>query len=478
MSNISLKAISDSEVEKIHEETLKVFESVGIKVRHEETLNKLAQAGAQVNQASGLVKLPKELVKELLEQIPHVAVMTGLNGKRLEVGKDNKYYGSLVIDPFIIDYKDGPRRPMLEDVRRNSIVGESLDRISFKARMQYPVSDISEPDSYLKTMEVYLTHNSKHNVALPTSMENLKEWMDVTEVIADAAGLDVNSTPLMSLGMAITSPLQIDGFNVEIIKAAIERCYPVVPTVCPMAGTTCPYSIAGSALIGNIESLAGNLLVQLYKPGHPVLYRSSPSVTDLKSGHDLYFSAECMLFQAIATQMASFYKIPASGIAGGSLTHRPDVQNGAENMLIALSATMLAQNFVFGLGCCHNANGMSSEYIIMQCGLYDMAEYLACGVDTSSYKMSFESIKDVGPGGNFLTDKLTLDLLHGDEFFKSSFVDSSGGYQGNTPGMYEIAHQKADDMVKDYQPTVPAKVREAIKKFFTDKYEDKLVTEM
>ena len=40
--------------------------------------------------------------------------------------------------------------------------------------------------------------------------------------------------------MAVTSPLQIHGMNVEIMKMAMERCYPIISTVCPMAGTTSP----------------------------------------------------------------------------------------------------------------------------------------------------------------------------------------------------------------------------------------------
>ena len=84
-----------------------------------------------------------------------MATETGLNGRVLQVGGRNRYYLSLIIDPFIADYHEGLLRPVLEDVRRHTILGESLARINSMMRMQFPVSDVPEPDCYYKTMEVF-----------------------------------------------------------------------------------------------------------------------------------------------------------------------------------------------------------------------------------------------------------------------------------------------------------------------------------
>ena len=93
-------------------------------------------------------------------------------------------------------------------------------------RMQYPVSDVPEPDSYLKTMEVFLCHLTKHVSIYPTSVENCREWIEVYERIADALGLDLSRHPLLSVAMAVTSPLQVHGLNVEIMNLAIESDSP------------------------------------------------------------------------------------------------------------------------------------------------------------------------------------------------------------------------------------------------------------
>jgi trimethylamine---corrinoid protein Co-methyltransferase len=385
---------------------------------------------------------------------------------------------SLILDPFINDYREGKRSPRLEDVRRHTIIGESLNRISMMMRMQAPVSDVPSPDCYYKTMEVFLSNLTKHVAIYPTSVENCQDWIDVYEVIADTAGLDVNKTPLLSVAMAVTSPLQVHGINIDIMKLAMERSYPIISTVCNMAGTTSPYSVAGTALVSNAEALLPVLISQVYNPGQPVLYGFGPSVTDMRSGHDLYYKVEKMLWKSIACQMGKFYNLPISGETGGSLTHLPDMQNGAESFAYMLTSHLNGQNLFGGVGSMGNANGMSQEQIIMQCGLIDMAEYVCKGVDMSEHKLALDSILKVGPGGNFLAEDLTLELLKSDEFFNSPFFDLSGGYVADARGMYEIAHEKANELVSRYKPTVPEKIQSAIKDFFRGKYQDEKVADM
>ncbi len=478
MSEISFRVLSEGQIYLLHQKTLDLLEKVGIKVTHSEALYKLKKAGAVVNDAAGLVKFPRKLVGDLLSLAPDSALCTGLNKKKLDIGSRNRYYMSLILDPFINDYEQGMRLPRLEDVRRHTIIGESLNRISIMMRMQAPVSDVPEPDCYYKTMEVFLSNLTKHVSIYPTSVENCQDWMDAYEVIADAAGVDVKKTPFLSVAMAVTSPLQIHGINVDIMKLAMERCYPIISTVCNMAGTTSPYSVAGTALVSNVEALLPVLISQVYKPGHPVLYGFGASVTDMRSGHDLYYKAEKMLWKSIACQMGKFYNLPISGETGGSLTHLPDMQNGAESFAYMLTSHLNGQNLFGGVGSMGNANGMSQEQIVMQCGLIDMAEYIAKGVDMSEHKLAFDSIQNIGPGGNFLTEDLTIELLKSDEFFDSPFFDVSGGYIQNAKGMYDIAHEKANELVSNYKCQVPEKIQVAIKDFFRNKYNDKNVADI
>ncbi|MCX7428880.1 MAG: trimethylamine methyltransferase family protein [Planctomycetia bacterium] len=478
MGKMSLGVLSDAEVEKLHEKTLEVLEKTGARITHDEALAKLKAAGARVDEASGRVRFPAAMVNELLARAPATTTLGDAAGRELPLGGDTRLYQSLILDPFVVDYQEGLRRPVLEDVRRHTILGESLQRISGMHRMAFPVSDVPEPDCYYKTMEIFLCHTTKHILAMPTSERDCQDWVDVMAGVAAASGRPVSGPPLVTVGMAVTSPLAIHGPNVEIMKIAMRHGCVILPTVCPMAGTTSPYSVAGTALAANVESLLPTLLAQVYKPGHPVLYAVGPSVTDMRTGNDLYYRTEKMLFKMIGCRMARYYKLPICGEAGGTLTHRPDMQNGAESMMYLLASITGGQNIIGGLGSLHNANGMSAEQIVMQCGLVDMAEFVARGVDTSDRKLAVDSIDSVGPGGNFLTDALTIDLLRSDEFFDSRHLDLTGGYVDGAPGMFEKAHEEVENRISGHRSTVPEAVRDAVRSFCQAKYQAKATADV
>jgi len=477
MSELQWNVLSESELEAINEHTLRVLAETGVKVTHDGALKSLRRRGAQVDEEAQHVRFPRELVAELLASAPATVIYEGINGRRLEVGGDNRYYASLVIDPWVTDYHDGRRRPKLEDIRRHTIIGESLDRISALMRMQYPVSDIPEPDSCLKTMEVFLCHLTKHVSIYPTSVENCRDWFEVYARIAEAMGMDLTQHPLLSVAMAVTSPLQVHGLNIEIMKMAVDFNFPVISTVCPMAGTTSPYSLAGTALLSNVEALVPVLIAQSWKPGHPVLYGFGPSVTDLKSGHDLYYKAEKALFKVMACQLGRFYRLPISGEAGGTMTWRPDVQNGAEGTAYLLASHLSGQNLIGGIGSMDNANGMSGEQIVMQCGLIDLAEYISRGVEVTDEKLARESIQRVGPGGNYMTEDMTLEMMRTGEFYDSPHFDLTGGYESEALGIYDKAHRTADRLVADYVSRVPDEVVETVRRHFADKYQDRSVAD-
>jgi trimethylamine:corrinoid methyltransferase-like protein len=114
MACLQLSVLTQPEIEQMHRS------NPGVRIAYAPFLWKLARAGARVDEASDGVRCPREMVEELRRQAPPVARMTGLNGRVLGVGGGNRYYSSLILDPYVIDYERGPRRPVLEGVRRQS----------------------------------------------------------------------------------------------------------------------------------------------------------------------------------------------------------------------------------------------------------------------------------------------------------------------------------------------------------------------
>src|SRR5438105_15679175 len=77
-----IEALSRDQLMAIHEASLRLLEETGIEFMGAAARSRFREAGAQVDEASGLVKIPRELVKQALESAPSSFVLTPRNPAR------------------------------------------------------------------------------------------------------------------------------------------------------------------------------------------------------------------------------------------------------------------------------------------------------------------------------------------------------------------------------------------------------------
>ncbi|MBI4026434.1 MAG: trimethylamine methyltransferase family protein [Verrucomicrobia bacterium] len=458
--------LTEVQIEKIKRATETILERTGFTVEDADLLKKAHACGAKVDDVSGRVRIPTPLLRELLAQVPATYTIRGILGDQWEVGSKQQHGLAIVTDPWIIDYQtQQPRHPNLEDIRRHTIIAQQIDPVAAISCMDYPVTDCPDATSSLRALEAHLLLHAKHYHVMAATTESFKQWLAIARILAK--GGDIRG--LISAGIAVVSPLMLNSLNCGLLVRAVEEGFAVVPTVCPMAGSTSPYSIAGTLLQANVEALMVAVMAQVIRPGAPFLYIVGPSVTDMHSGHDLYYTLDKVLWKTAASQMGRSYHLPTSAECGGTLTHRDDQQSGAEGMLFMLAAHASKAHMLAGFGSCYNANGMSAEMMLIQREYLKAARFLARGIHTDDFRLGVGNIESAGPGGNFLTDELTVSLLRQDEFFQSDLFDFSGG-RHEAKSLLENAHERVEEMVAGFQSPVPGDVQEDLRRCFYDRY--------
>lgn len=466
MGRLSLRVLSEVEIERIHERSLDVLEQAGVRVLDAECRRVLASAGAHLDAAGDIVRIPRQLVEGARRLAPPIFEIHHQDGRPIRVGGEHRVFGSLVIDPWIIDYDTlQPRRPVLSDVIRHTRLGDALPIVDAIHRMDMPPQDLPPDEAYVRSLEAFATHTTKHLMALPASIESARDWLEVAEIYAD--GQPLGRRRVLSFGVAVTSPLMLTGVNAWILKEGVRRGMATTPVICPMAGTTSPLTFAGTLLVSNAENLFLITLTQLLSPGAPIAYGAGPSLTDLRSGHDIYYHADKMLWKTALVQMGKFYGLPIIGETGGSLVGRYDVQCGMESALLMLPSVVCGQNLMGGLGSCYNAVGMSAEMIVIQADLAALLMRLAGGIDTSEEMLGWESILRAGPGSHFLEDPLTLKMLRAGEFFTAGVFDRLGEHGTGRPeeSMLARAHARVAEILATHTPALPAHIIEDIRRW-------------
>ncbi|MCX6992577.1 MAG: trimethylamine methyltransferase family protein [Kiritimatiellaeota bacterium] len=458
-----LSELSEQQIDRIKQATEEIIAHTGFRVQHGKVRAICRKAGAQVDDAREVVRIPTPLLGELLQQVPSHYTIAGLDGREFTIGGDHQHCMAIVTDPWIVDYAtQKPRRPCLEDMRRHTIIGQRLDQVIYMSRMEFPVTDIAGPCSSTRALETHVLNHNKHQFLMPASLETYRQALEVLDI--KQQGINVARNKLVSVAMPVLTPLTLTDLNLEILLSACENDFPVVPTICPMAGTTAPYSQAGTLLVGHTENIFVAALAQMIKPGHKFLYAMGTSVTDMRTGEDRYYTFDKVLLKSAGVRLAKAYNLPVVAECGGSMTYRYDQQNGAEGMLFMLAALASRANILAGIGSCYNAVGMSAEMMIVQTAWLEAARHLARGITMDEGRLAVESIMRVGPGGNFLTEDLTIEQLRGNEFFANELFDYSAGKEHES--MLERAHARAESLIAGFKSPLSEKTQEDLRRYF------------
>ena len=83
-----------------------------------------------------------------------------------------------------------------------------------------------------------------------------------------------------------------------------------------MAGASSPIDLAGTLVTHNVEVLASLTLNQMAAKGSPVIYGSSTTAMDMRTGTCTVGAPELAMIGAGVAQLSTYYLLP-SWIAGG-----------------------------------------------------------------------------------------------------------------------------------------------------------------
>ncbi len=466
MKLAELAVLDDAEIRKIHAKSLTVLSRAGVRVPDAHCRGALLKAGAKADPGDDRVRLPSELVEECLKLAPPAFDLYGRDGSRLEISTESRAFGSLVIDPWIIDHaSQRPRRPVLADVARHARLGDALDNVGFLYRMDMPPDDVRAEDAEVRTLEAFVLNTTKPMLVAPSSRHSLDLWLELGEILAE--GRPLSERPFLCVCAPVTTPLIFHALNAEIMAEAIRRGLPLCAQTEPIAGTTAPFSFAGGVLMGNCENLFLVAMTQLLRPGTPIAYSVGNGLTDMRTGQAVFYPPDKMLWKIASAQMARFYRLPICGEATGSLVGRYDTQNGIEHALHMLPSVACGGGMFNGLGSCYNACGMSAEMVLIHSDLLRLLERIRGGIEVSDRMLDVEAIVERGPGGHFLEAPLTLEMLRSEEFFTEGCFDRLGERSPNLPGdsLLARAHRRVEELLVSHAPRVSPEVARAVQRW-------------
>jgi trimethylamine---corrinoid protein Co-methyltransferase len=438
--------LSPGDVELLHQASLDILATIGVRVPNGKILDLAVESGAKVDRATEVVKLPPELVTRAISQVGKTHVLYGRDrGKAAEFGHDRFNFNGSSGQHQVLDWENRKRRrPTVADLREAIAVGEALETINITGSLVVP-SDV--PDGTADVISFY--------ELLAGTTKPFTSWVFdgntasiVIEMMRIAAGgtAELRRFPFFEAFIEPVSPLGFRKDSLEILERFVDAGLPVGISPMVQAGATGPCSLAGTLAQENAEVLAGITIVQLLAPGHPVTYGGIAHIFDMKVGGISFGSPEQGLLAAATTQLGRHYGFPIYANAGLTDSKALDAQYGIE-CAATLALAGLAHADIFGhLGIC----GADSAADLVQLVVDDeAAAYFTrvfSGFTVSPQTISLQEIAGAGIGGNFLSSEMTAEKYR-KEFWFPRLMDRSSWDAWEKEGKTSIS-QRAQDRLR------------------------------
>jgi len=458
-----IRELTKEKVLLVKEKIEQALWEIGLRVEMAEIRDRCAAAGAEVR--GDRVHFSPEVLNRLLALAPKTYEIRSPYGKSWTIGDGNQYMAGIVIDPWINDPATGARRPCMEDLLTNLALMEHYKEVVMVSRMDFPVTDYDGDISSYKALEQFFLNIDKHISAYCTSVESLQEYFEIGKALLD--GEPLKDSNLMTVAVATLSPMAVTDINCRLLLEAVKYNLPIVPTTCPMAGTTSPYSLIGTFVQGMAEVIGLCAVLQAVNPGNPYLMAFGPSVASLLDGHDMYYTMDKPVWKLAAAEITACYGLPFLAECGGNTPAGFDMQAGAESMMQMLSGVATNAAVIAGVGSCYNANGLSAENIVIGMSLKHASDFMLRGMRLDEIEEGVESIERQKDEGYFLIDDLTLDNMRSGEFFSDDTMNMEGEFK-KAPSMLERAQRIIQKVTADYVSPVPADAQERIRAYFAE----------
>jgi len=261
------------------------------------------------------------------------------------------------------------------------------------------------------------------------------------------------------------SPLKIDSNYGDFMITIAKSGLPVVCPAEPLCGATSPVTLAGNLLIQTVDSLMGVMLTQLVNPRTPVIFGSVATSTDLSNLSYLAGSVEMGLLNSAGAQMAQFYKLPFYATGGMTDSKVLDSQSGYESAITSLLCALAGANFIhdsaglmeFALTACYEKYVIDNEILGMVMRAVE-------GIKVNDETLAFDLIKQVGPGGNFVTAKHTRRFMRS-EHYQPSLSDRHNREEWEAKGgkvTWERAAEIVEELIAKHSWSLPTAIRQQV----------------
>jgi trimethylamine--corrinoid protein Co-methyltransferase len=377
--------------------------------------------------------MPPWMVDKARATLPRKVVVVGPDRKyRMELYKNQIYFGSGSDTPFTIDpYTGKRRRATYQDVKNFARLAEALPNIDF--HMSLGIVQDTAVGTYDRWQYLAMLEGTNKPINITAvDLDGVRDQLEMAYI--RLGGQDEwKKGPCFSLYIEPVSPLSHSQEVVQKLLFAADHDIPFVYTPCPLAGATSPTTLAGTAVQALTESLFGIVLSQLRKPGASLIIGGLMSNMDMLTTVYCYGSPEMALLSAAYTDITKWLEVPEYETAGCSDVKVFDEQAAMEATINIATAALIGGNMIHDVGYIEQGLTSSMEIMVASDEIIDMVKRILRGIPVTDETMALDVMDTVGPGGHYLEHDHTYNRFK-TEIWRPKLLDRHNWENWNMEG--------------------------------------------
>jgi len=396
-----IEALDEEQLEFIHNISLRIVEQEGIEVLGDQALALFRKAGASVDD-KGVVRMDRDQLLEIIAQAPESFTMTPRNPEQaIQIGGNVINFGLVSGTPNVHDNINGRRIGNFEDYKKLISFGQYFNVLTFFGNQATAPTEMPANSRHLDTTFINLTVSDKAFLATGIGGGRARDAIEMSAIARGLSMEEMKTNPSVMTNINVNSPRKLDD---SMAYGAMQMALfgqPVTVTPFTLMGAMTPTTMAGALAQQNAEALVGIALLQLTRPGTPVVYGGFTSNVDMRSGSPAFGTPENSLANIAGGQLARRYRLPYRSSACNA-SNAVDAQATYETQMALWGAVMGHANLIFhAAGWLEGGLLASFEKLIIDCEMLQHMSAMLQPLKIDLAETGLEAMQEVGPGGHF-----------------------------------------------------------------------------
>jgi trimethylamine--corrinoid protein Co-methyltransferase len=404
-----VEVLSAEQVERLVDAAFRVLAEQGLEIRSAAAREIYRRNGALVEEDTQLVRIPREVAEAHVAHAPEHFVLHARNPERdLHVGGNVVNFGPVNGAPHIADAEGGRRYgdiAAFEDILK---VTHGLGVLHWQGGVVVEPTDVPVP---LRQLAMYRAHATLSDIVWAARGVGGTAAEDALAISAIEHGTTVEALagrPTLLTVTNVNSPRRVDEEILDNILVMARHGQCVVITPFTLMGAMAPVTLAGALVQQTAEALGIVALVQMARPGCPVVMGGFTSNVDMRTGSPAFGTPEYVKATLATAQLGRRLGLPvrASAVCASPCVDAQATYETGFSLWAAIASHSHLINHAAGW--LEGGLTASMEKIVVDAEMLRGWAEILKPVDFTDDDIGLDAIAHVAPGGHYFGEAHTL----------------------------------------------------------------------